>query len=78
MTTIRNARRVAGVLVTAAALSACAQPQWVNPELSPREAAKATYGCDRDFNQLAFGNPIIAGMAYGDCMRANGFVAVRS
>jgi hypothetical protein len=41
--TIRNARRVAGALTTVAALSACAAPQWENPELSSREAQKAAY-----------------------------------
>jgi predicted phage tail protein len=77
MTTIRNACRVAGALITAAALSACAAPQWENPELNAREAQKAAYACDRDFNMVAMGNPITAGLQYGDCMRANGFVRVK-
>jgi hypothetical protein len=63
-------RTAAIALALASSLAGCAE--WVNPELSDREAQKAAYGCERDMRQER--NPFTGAIAYSDCMRANGFV----
>ena len=77
MTTIRTACRIAGALITAAGLSACASGEWVPPPGMPAEQARVQhYECVRDGqNMIAMStsNLLVAISQTRDCLAAHGF-----
>ena len=83
MTTIRSACRIAGALITAAALSACGE--WTSDDevrpvpVGDTNARLAAYECNRDNNPFigrnASGGNIFTGIiGMNECMRAHGLV----
>lgn len=72
-----TALRIAALAI-ALCLAACAEGQWVNHELSPRQAQIAEYQCDRQNNPFlrnsTGGNIFLGIQGMNECMRAHGFV----
>jgi hypothetical protein len=77
MMTIRTARRVAAALITSAALSACAGPEWVPPPgMDAQQARVKFYECQRDGQQMiavSAVNMMMALQQSRDCLAAHGF-----